>query len=362
MPHSRLADGDASVSSHVQVPCDLREELGYVLLSNEPPQITLSAPGSRIVRLPYPDNSALPTLALAPCPTAATTAASGTLLTRCGGFATDTEDGDISARISIEQLHACSRAADAASADECVFCSAASLDAGLCPPGRSYMYRYSVLDSDSNVAEVDREVVVEGVEVWVATSAIFRNPRRTAYRMYADYEARLWREAEWPDAVSTRALAAMHVIGALLGGRFLPEDVRVADAAAVWFEGAWVVNVTLAVAITGRHALPWYEVDAYMADLRASVRGNGNGSAGSAASAPVLVSRLPLAWLDGVGSAAGVWDQSVATGGGLGAVRQVDTGSAATQRRSLLQEAGVPLSLYPAVTSVEVRNGCHSDF
>lgn len=348
----------------MQVPCDLREELGYVLLSNELPRITLAAPGARVVRLPYPDLSAQPALALAPCPSASARMVPGATSLRCGAFAEDAEDGDLSTRISVEQLHACGSSASMPVAgappapDEgCVFCSVESLDAGLCPAGHTFVYRYAVLDADSNVAEVEREVVAEGVEVWVATSVIFRNPRRGALRMYAAYEAQVWREAEWPDAVSSRARAAQAAVGGMLGGRFLPQDVRVEDAEAVIFQGEWAVNVTLTVAVTGRHALPWYEADAYMTDLRASIRGGSAdnfASATAAGSARALLGDLAVAQKrSSIGGDAGRWweERGVVTGG------VVVTGGAG---RDLLQDVGVPLRLYPAVAAVEVRPACAS--
>lgn len=343
------------------MPCDLRQGLGYVLLSNTPPAITLTAPGGRAIRLPYPDLSAQPTLSLKPCAAAGVTLTPAPPFLRCGAFATDPEDGDISPRLSVEQLHACEPSATAA-AGACVFCSAASMDLGLCPGGRTYVYRYSVLDSDSNMEQVDREVVVEAAQAWVATSALFRNPRRDSMRVLAAYEAQEWLAA-WPDAVSKRAKALMHAVGGQLGGRFLPEDVRVEAAEPLFWGGVWIVNVTLAVAVTGRHALPWFEQDAYMADLRASVRG---GSAAAAAADDAEARSRLLTRVGARNPDQAPLGQRGRVGGERGRSRRWgERGPGATTAgppaaaigRRLLQDGELPLGLYPAVAEVQVRVG-----
>jgi hypothetical protein len=253
----------------VQVPCNLREALGYTILSNEPPQLMLHEPDKRLIFLPYSKLAARPAASLRGCKSNMYRDISEAPYALCSASAVDQEDGDLSSQISVHQIDSCPPTDMSASL--CALCSTRMMDLRGCPRGFEFRYQYTVMDSQSNVQKKNKTVVTEALVATVECNAIFSIPRITTASALRS-EAELWAPARTSEA-GAREAAVYHTFAHVLGPSYAAEDVEITDVQPLEMGGTWLLNVTVAISVTDRHARPWYEMPSYMEDLRLSVHG-----------------------------------------------------------------------------------------
>ena len=141
-----------------------------------------------------------------------------------------------------------------------MFCSAAAASSLSCTPGFTYKFEYSVVDKDSNIATVTRNVTFEAELGRVTATLLFSNPPRSMTVADRDEEENAWKEGR---SLQTRSLR--EVVAGMLGELYVPEDVDVLDVDAVSAPGlGWLYHVRVAVIVTDRHARRPEDLPQYM--------------------------------------------------------------------------------------------------